>query len=179
MRRILIALLACACLCAPALAETGVCFSGDTSVRTGPGPDYATIGSAGADVTLDWTGDAAEDDLGVTWYGVRFAGGTGWVSSRYATLSDEDDGWEFYDGGEPYDDGLDDYDSATTVYGASGDSNVRTGPGLDYDVLGTLTQGDTAVYLGGTSYDNRGVAWYQIAWKNGVGWVSSRYTALY
>ena len=54
---------------------------------------------------------------------------------------------------------------------------------LGYDLgecgVDGLFQGDTATYLGDSSVDSRGVAWYRISWEGGSGWVSSRYTTLY
>ena len=69
--------------------------------------------------------------------------------------------------------------AAGYVYALTGSTKIRTGPGLYYSEIGTLFQGDSAPYLGDTSYDSRGVAWYRISWEGGSGWVSSRYTTLY
>ncbi|MBQ8110548.1 MAG: SH3 domain-containing protein [Clostridia bacterium] len=68
--------------------------------------------------------------------------------------------------------------SAKYVYGQSGDSHVRTGPGLSYTSLGVLKKGSGANYLNESSVDNRGVAWYKISYKGNTAWVSSRYTVL-
>ena len=68
--------------------------------------------------------------------------------------------------------------AASSVY-FSGDANVRTGPGLGYGTIGTLYAGGSARYLGSTSYDNRGVAWYQISFNGRTGWVSSADASLY
>ena len=171
-----------ACLGA-ATAENSVFFNGDTNVRSGPGLDYDTIGGVGAGSTLPWTGGTLLDNRGVTWYCVEFLDGEGWVSSRYSMLSDQEGAATYGSGGAGYSgyssESYSASESATTVFGAGGDSNIRSGPGLDYPVLGTLPEGGTAVFLGGVSYDSRGVAWYQISWNGGTGWVSSRYTSLY
>lgn len=176
-------ILAALALCAGAAAETGVFFNGDTNIRSGPGLDFTTIGSVGAGSTLPWTGGTSVDNRGVTWYCVLFGDVEGWVSSRYSMLSDGEGSATFGSGGADYSGySSESYDasaSATTVMGASGDSNIRSGPGLDYPVLGTLPEGGTAVFLGGISYDSRGVAWYQISWDGGSAWVSSRFTQLY
>ena len=66
---------------------------------------------------------------------------------------------------------------AATVY-MTGDANVRTGPGLDYISRGTVSKGSTLTYLGDTSYDYRGVAWYRVSYGSGSGWVSSVYASL-
>ncbi len=64
------------------------------------------------------------------------------------------------------------------VYASDGDSNVRTGPGLGYETIGSLAKGGGATYLGNSSVDNRGVTWYNIDYKGVSAWVSSRYTVL-
>ena len=185
MKRIacLLLILAALALCLGAAAESSVFFTGDTNVRVGPGLDYDTIGGVGAGSTLPWTGGTSMDSRGVAWYCVAFGGGEGWVSSRYSVLSDQEGSATYGSGGESYggysSDSYRASESATTVYGNGGDSNIRSGPGLDYPALGTLPEGGTAVFLGGVSYDSRNVAWYQISWNGGTGWVSSRYTSLY
>ena len=64
------------------------------------------------------------------------------------------------------------------VVGDTGKSNVHTGPGLSYKVIGVLRVDDSAKYLEKTSVDNRGVTWYKISWKGENAWVSSKYTRL-
>ena len=186
-----LAALVAACLWAGALAASSVHFTGNTNVRTGPGAGYDLLGSVNAGSTLTWLGDSTADANGVIWYSVGFGSETGWVTSRYAELTDEPGTATYGSGatGDSYADNegaarysgapSDRNDSATTVYGATGDSHVRTGPGLGYDSRGTLLRGQSAGFLGGIRYDDRGVAWYQIAWNGGVGWVSSRFTELY
>lgn len=171
------------CLDAAATAETSVFFTGDTNIRSGPGLDFDTLGSVGAGSTLPWTGGTSVDSRGVTWYCVIFGDGEGWASSRYSALSDGEGFATYGSGGGAYggytSDSYGVNASATTVMGVGGDSNIRSGPGLDYPVLGALPEGGTAVFLGGVSYDSRGVAWYQISWDGGSAWVSSRFTSLY
>ena len=60
----------------------------------------------------------------------------------------------------------------------TGDVWLRTGPGLDYDAVSILSSGKTFEYLGESSVDERGVAWYRISAGGKEGWVSSRYTEL-
>ena len=60
----------------------------------------------------------------------------------------------------------------------TGDVWLRTGPGLDYDAVSILSSGKSFDYLGETSVDGRGVAWYRISAGGKEGWVSSRYTEL-
>lgn len=193
MKKKLIVLLTAALLvfslCASALA-TSVYFSGNVNVRTGPGVGYATMGSVNAGSTLTWLGGTQYDNRGVAWYSVSFGGRTGWVSSTYSSLtgysgeatygsgangSNYYDNYGGYNGG--YNGGYSGYGSY--VYGSSGNSNVRTGPGLGYSSIGTLYSGQSATYLNDVSYDSRGVAWYKISFNGRTGWVSSRYTSVY
>lgn len=60
----------------------------------------------------------------------------------------------------------------------SGDVNVRTGPGLDYDTLGTMRKGSVLEFLGRIGTDDRGVAWYYVTDGRTTGWVSSKYAEL-
>ena len=60
----------------------------------------------------------------------------------------------------------------------TGDVWLRTGPGLDYESVAILKTGKTYEYLGETSVDERGVAWYKITVGDKTGWVSSRYSEL-
>jgi len=60
----------------------------------------------------------------------------------------------------------------------TGDVWLRTGPGLDYDAVSILSSGKSFEYLGESSVDERGVAWYRISAGGKEGWVSSRYTEL-
>ena len=62
------------------------------------------------------------------------------------------------------------------IGGVTGDTNVRTGPGLNFKIIGVLHNGDEAKYLGKSAIDNRGVKWYKIDWEGRNAWVSSRYT---
>ena len=59
---------------------------------------------------------------------------------------------------------------------ATGSVKVRTGPGLNYGVLGYLEKGDYLVYDGRFEKDDRGVRWYRVRYKGEHGWVSSRYS---
>lgn len=60
----------------------------------------------------------------------------------------------------------------------TGDCNVRTGPGLNYGTLGAMSAGSQLTYTGRSSYDNRGVEWYNVYYRGGEGWVSSVYARL-
>ena len=54
----------------------------------------------------------------------------------------------------------------------------RTGPGLDYEQIISFSEGKSLEYLGESSEDDRGVAWYKVSGGGYTGWVSSRYSEL-
>ena len=58
---------------------------------------------------------------------------------------------------------------------ATGNANVRKGPGLEYDSMGVLESGDKLTFLGIAKKDDRGVAWYKVSFYGKTGWISSRY----
>lgn len=60
----------------------------------------------------------------------------------------------------------------------TGDVNLRSGPGLGYDSLGVISAGNTVEYLGESSVDERGVAWYRIRYNEKEGWGSSKYVVI-
>lgn len=55
---------------------------------------------------------------------------------------------------------------------------IRKGPGLNYEMIDAVVKNTYMTYKGSTKYDNRGVAWYKVGYKDKVGWVSSKYTVL-
>ena len=61
---------------------------------------------------------------------------------------------------------------------ATGNVNVRKGPGLGYDILGSITKGSTLPFLGEVKKDSRGVYWGKVEYKGKTGWISSKYAKL-
>ena len=57
--------------------------------------------------------------------------------------------------------------------------NLRKGPGLDYGKITAVSKGREYDYSGISRYDDRGVVWHQIEYKDGYAWVSSRYSDVY
>jgi len=66
--------------------------------------------------------------------------------------------------------------SSTEKVKATGNANVRTGPGLSYGVIGSISKGDTLTYLGIAKKDDRGVRWYKVKFSGQNGWISSKYS---
>lgn len=170
-----------AAFCSVAFAASNVYFTGSANVRTGPGLGYSSIGQVKSGSTLPYLGSSSVDNRGVTWYKVSFSGSTGWVSSTYASLTNNGGTAYYasngtgnsYASGNYYTGGY----AAGSVY-ATGNAYVRSGPGLNYSQLTTMSSGNYATYLGNTSYDSRGVAWYNVSFNGYTGWVSSTYASL-
>ncbi len=186
----LVSILLCAILllgCSTAFASSYsyITFSGSCNVRSGPGLSYTSIGSVTSGSTLPYLSQTSVDSRGVTWYKVSFRETYGWVSSVYATPTNTP-GIATYGGGtggESYSSGTSSSSSTSTTTSAyvraTGTVNVRSGPGLSYDSINTLHEGEEVPYLGNSSYDSRGVLWYQIQdYSYGTYWVSSTYAEL-
>lgn len=60
----------------------------------------------------------------------------------------------------------------------TGDVNLRSGPGVDYGKVGSVSAGTRMEYLGETIADARGVDWYKVSVDGMEVWVSSKYGAL-
>ncbi len=138
-----------------ALAGGYVEVGATVHVRSGPGLNYEDIGTAHESNILMYLDESATDSRGVVWYCVDFDGEEGWVSSKYTVLF-----------GDIY------------VYAVEGRSFIRKNPDLEAKQLAILYEGESAEYLGRTSVDERGVAWYKVEYDGEIGWVSSKYTVL-
>jgi len=150
-----------------------VYINGNVNVRKGPSLSDDRIGTAYKGDVLTGTGSISTDSRGIDWYSVKFNGKKGWVSSVYASLKKKS--------GISYGSGSSSSSSSSSgkkVVGDGGKSNVRKGPGLDYDKVGVLHEGESAAYAGKKSVDDRGVTWYKIKWHSSTAWVSSMYTTL-
>jgi len=160
---ILAATLLMGALTGTALADgTVVATGGDSYVRTGPGLGFATMGVLYNGESAEFLGDIETDWRGVDWYCIAFEDmGDGWVSSKYTELYD--------DGGIYW--GL--------CVEATARVNVRSGPGVGYEDMGTLIKGERIEYLDETKYDGNGKAWYKaMFYSNGIVWVSSQHSEL-
>ena len=68
--------------------------------------------------------------------------------------------------------------SSYDILTATGNCNLRQGPGLNYKILHVIHTGDKVIYDGDTwETDERGVTWYKVTTSNGktTGWASSVY----
>ena len=162
----LVAALLLAILPASALAASYLKATGSrVSVRSGPGTSYSGLYTLVRGETVTYTGEYAYDGNGMKWYKVHYYSyGTGWVSSKYSKVYDDGSGLDW--GMQPY------------VQATGGSVNIRRTPSLTGQDLGTMSNGQTATYLGQNSTDDRGVTWYYVNFDGTVGWVSSRYSKL-
>ncbi|MCX4266682.1 MAG: SH3 domain-containing protein, partial [Firmicutes bacterium] len=62
--------------------------------------------------------------------------------------------------------------SSRTVRSNSDSLRIRKGPGTNYEIVGQMSNGDTATYLGTES------GWYKIQRGSVTGYVSSQYATL-
>lgn len=60
----------------------------------------------------------------------------------------------------------------------TGNVNLRQGPGLNYDKIGSVSEKTELEYLGETSTDARGVDWYKVNYNGRTAWISSKYSEL-
>ncbi|MBR1560967.1 MAG: SH3 domain-containing protein [Clostridia bacterium] len=74
------------------------------------------------------------------------------------------------------DDALEAVTGGTGKIKATGNVNVRRGPGKQYDTIGYLDKGDLVTYLNSSKKDDRGVTWYKVRVGGREGWVSSKYS---
>ena len=65
-----------------------------------------------------------------------------------------------------------------TVKVSGGDTNIRKGPGLGYDIVDVAFEGTVLDYADEISTDERGVDWYAVYYNGNKRWVSSKYTRL-
>ncbi|GEM_PF-719944 len=128
------------------------------NVRNGPGTNYDKIGSLGPGATV--TVIEKEGN----WYKIEYNGGVGYVSADYIEIT----------GGDPA--VVPETPSETPSSSSSFDViitasslNVRTGPGTNYDKIGSLSQGASAKVL------EEKDGWYRIEYEGKEGWISAEY----
>ena len=142
------------------------------NVRSGPGLSYSDMGTLEKGEQVLYANQSVQNSDGATWYKIQYYSfGEGWVSSVYSRVVTDAIGAA----------GVASTATATVgsyVKATNGKSNLRTGPGLDYEDIGTVYEGEMALYLNASEIDERGVRWYKVMFEGTQGWLSSRYTTL-
>ena len=87
LRTLLAALLIASTLSATAFAETALVTGSEVNVRSGPGSDYAILGSCTRGSTVD-----VIDRGDGTWYAVNYNGSVGYMFSQYLSLQSSGSG---------------------------------------------------------------------------------------
>ena len=137
-----------------ALAEGTVKVTATVNMRSGAGTEYSVVGNAQKNQTFAYN-KTAKDTRGVVWYRVNNNGKGAWISSMYSVVVGD-----------------------TQHVKSNGTNNLRKGPSLDYAIVGSMTDGQTAKYLGETKIDSRNVAWYKINFNGTTCWISSKFVTL-
>jgi uncharacterized protein YgiM (DUF1202 family) len=140
----------------------GTVTAGVLHVRFGAGEGAASLGqiSRGQQVYV------LARNANTSWYQIRWGFGTGWVAARYLAVTGApaavvDDGSGGMESGVPL--------TADTPYVIVMATflNIRTGPGINYAVLGQAFGSETLPVVGRTA-DSQ---WYQVETRFGTGWV--------
>ena len=155
-----------------ALAESYVLAVADpTWVRSSPGLGDNIVDQLVQGNYYQWGGNVSYDSRGIAWYDVIYSGKYGWISSLHGNLIDGESGEYHNDTSVAIGNG--------TSIRANSEVNVRTGPGTEYAIIGTMYAGETADYTGTSKAASNGRLWYQINYYNNIGWVSASYTSIY
>ena len=154
--------------------------TGQVNIRTWASVDADLLGSLAEGFCAEYAGDYASDAKGVRWYQVYYKGQYGWISSKYAKLTNTNRNRASSGNDHVYADRNLDRNEfyIAWVYASNGDSNVRRSPNLSGKLLGTLYEDDYLQYANESSVDERGVRWYKVYYDEGYGWISSMFTEL-
>ncbi len=138
-------------------------FTGDCNVRDEANLDGRVIGTAPEEGIAPFCLDAQVDERGVRWYLIAYGEQMGWVSSKYAVLTN---GWI-----EPvyYQD-----DWEWPAYYEMQEKNaLRSEPSADGELLYSLFPGDTVTNLGYFYFDEDGDGWHYAICGGEAGWISA------
>lgn len=130
------------------------------NVRSGPSTSYSVVGSLkeGAAVTTYGSTDG--------WYKIKYNSKTAYISAKYTSTKAPS-------GSSGSSDSSSSSSSSSSVnYNVKVTAsalNVRSGPGTNYSVKGTLYEGDVVKATALTD------GWYKIQFNGGTGYISSKY----
>lgn len=130
------------------------------NVRSGPGTNYSVLGVAAVNTELTRTGTSG------SWTQVSYNGQTGYIST--SLLSESSSGASTGSGST--DTGSSGVTAASGTLTVTGNGvNIRSGPGTNYNVLGSANSG-TVFTVTGTSG-----SWYQISYNGQTAYIISDY----
>ncbi len=131
-------------------AQGYVTATTNVNVRSGPGTGYSKLGTLAKGTTVAKLGTSG------SWTIIDYNDKQAYVSSDYLKAASSSDGSS---GG-----------SAQTGYmAATTNVNVRSGPGTNYSIIGSLYKGTIIPKLGTSG------SWTKISYNGGTGYVSSQY----
>ena len=149
------------------------------NVRSKPNLNGTNLGIVGEGTKLTFLGARSTDSRGVAWYKVSYNGKTGWVSSKYSSVSKSGEA----SGGSSSSGGSSGGSSSGSKVVSTAQLTIRSSANKNSDAVGYMAANKTATYLGKSKKDGRGVVWYYVYYEAsnaaGVkGWVSSKYAKL-
>lgn len=143
---------------------TAIVTTGRLNVRALPNATAAVLTRVSRGNVLTVVGINPEG----TWVQLNVNGIIGWVNRRFVSLNNT--------GGVPTT-GNPSQPPTSSGYNVLADRfsvNIRTGPGTEFEVLGSLRFGQQAVVVG----RNANNTWWKVSYRGLVGWVSAVYTTI-
>ena len=154
----------------PPPEEPYVRITGLTNVRRGPATSFERVGALGEGA---FAGVIGQNEAR-SWWQIEFEAGPeghGWVAAEVVQFVGDATAVPIVAGPAPP--GSDQpVEAVVTVVVPAGQANVRSGPAPDFDLLGQLEAGDTAVVVGQSETGD----WWQIEYDAGVdglAWVAN------
>ena len=151
-------------------AKNGVVNSDWINVRAGAGTNYAAKTSLRKDTAVTVVGEA-KDSAGAVWYKIKYAGGEGYMRHDFIDIKDAED-----DNNDESNDQNTNTDQKTGKVNTNS-VNVRSGPGTNNRVVGSLSSG-AAVTITGEGKDSSGKTWYKIKYSGGEGYMRHDFITL-
>ena len=141
------------------------------NVRSGPSTGDPIIGKLTCGQKVQPNGKTADG----SWWRIPFSNGNGFVFAQFATAGGTcgNPAAAAVPAAAPAAAPVATTGGGTNVSVTSATLNVRSGPGLTYDILGKLTQGQ-AIQATGKTTDGQ---WLQIVYNNGKAFVYAAYTS--
>ena len=134
-------------------AQGYVTATANVNVRSGPGTGYSKLGTLAKGTTVAKLGTSG------SWTIINYNGKQAYVSSDYLKAASSSGNSGGSSGGS----------TQTGYMAATTNVNVRSGPGTNYSIIGSLYKGTIVPKLGTSG------SWTKISYNGGTGYVSSQY----